>query len=165
MALIWTLTKRDKQTKSEIYGILQQVGEALSNEFVSYIMERMKEYPHLSSRDLEFMYSFKNNSDLQNECAWKILNDAENYSENVLMTAFKQLLANISSSNMEKKLDFVNSCIQNLKKHKSSLIFIKAIRAIVSNTKRATAKVQNLDDMFDKARIECEEHFFKVSRN
>lgn len=130
--MIWNLTKRDKQTKKEIYDILKKVGESLGKEFIEFIMDRIKEYDHLSSTDLEFMYSFKNKVDLQNETTWKILNDASNYSEKIVKTAFEKIVDNAKFSPMEKKLSTINHCIEKIKNHQSSLIFIKILKALTS---------------------------------
>lgn len=163
MKLIWNLTKRDKQTKKEIYTILQKVGESLGKEFIEFIMERIKEFDHLSSRDLEFMYSFKNKTELQNECTWKILNDAENYTQQVVSTAFEKIVDNAKFSTMEKKLGTIRDCIQKLQEHKSSLIFIKILKAIVNCTNLSTARVQNLTESFETAQTECLDAFYTVS--
>lgn len=130
--LIWNLTKRDKQTKSEIYGVLQQVGDSLGKEFIEFIMEKIKEFDHLSKKDLEFMYSFKNKTDLQNECTWKILNDADSYSETVVHTAFEKVVDSVKYITMEKKLSIINNCIEKLNAHQSSLIFLKILKAIIN---------------------------------
>jgi hypothetical protein len=130
--MIWNLTKRDKQTKKEIYDILKKVGESLGKEFIEFIMDKIKEYDHLSSTDLEFMYSFKNKIELQNECTWKILNDANSYSERIVKTAFEKIVDNAKFAPMDKKLGTINHCIEKIKAHQSSLIFIKILKAITS---------------------------------
>ena len=130
--LIWSLTRRDKQTKKEIYHLLQQVGESLGNEFIEFIMDRIKEYEHLSHKDLEFMYSFKNKTDLQNECTWKILNDPQDYTEDVVKTAFEKLIDNVKFTTMSKKLTLMHDCIEKIKNHKSSLIFLKILKSVIN---------------------------------
>lgn len=65
--LIWNLTNRDKQTKKEIYKILQKVGDLLGKEFIEFIFQKIKEFDYLSSTDLSFLYSFKKNTDFQLE--------------------------------------------------------------------------------------------------
>ena len=161
--MIWNLTKRDKQTKSEIYTVLQQVGESLGKEFSDFIMERIMEYDHLSNKDLEFMYSFKNKSDFQTELTWKILNNSEDYSEHVVSTAYEKIIDNVKFATMEKKLGIIRNWIDKLKDHKASLIFIKILKAVINWSNISTAKLQNLTDQFEQARQEWEEYFFSVS--
>ena len=161
--MIWNLTKRDNQTKSEIYTVLQQVGESLGKEFSDLIMERIIEYDLLSNKDLEFMYSFKNKSNFQTELTWKILNNSEDYSEHVVSTAYERIIDNVRFATMEKKLWIVRNWIEKLKDHKASLIFIKILKAVISWTNISTAKLQNLTDQFEQARQEWEEYFFSVS--
>jgi len=107
MNIIWNLTKRDNQTKSEIFSLLQTVGESLGKEFIEFIMEKILAYKHLSSSDLNFMYSFKNKSTAQNECTWKILNDSENYPEDVIQTAYEKIIDNVKFAAIEKKLSTI----------------------------------------------------------
>lgn len=130
--MIWNLTKRDKQTKSEIYAILQQVGECLGKEFSDFIMERIMEYDHLSNKDLEFMYSFKNKSEFQNELTWKILNNSDAYSDHVVSTAFEKVVDNVKFATMDRKLSIINKCVEKLKEHQASLVFIKILKAVIN---------------------------------
>lgn len=132
ITMIWNLTKRDKQTKSEIYTILQQVGESLGKEFSDFIMERIMEYDHLSNKDLEFMYSFKNKSEFQNELTWKILNNSDSYSDHVISTAFEKVIDNVKFSTMDKKLGIINKCVEKLREHQASLVFIKILKAVIN---------------------------------
>ena len=84
MDLIWNLTKRDNQTKSEIYSIIQSVNESLGKTFIEFIMDKILSYEHINATDFSFLLSFKNKSAIQTECIWKILNNVENYTEEVV---------------------------------------------------------------------------------
>ena len=161
--MIWNLTKRDNQTKSEIYTVLQQVGESLGKEFSDFIMERIIEYDLLSNKDLEFMYSFKNKSNFQTELTWKILNNSDDYPDHVVSTAYERIIDNVRFATMEKKLWIIRNWIEKIKNHKASLIFIKILKAVINWSNISTAKLQNLTDQFEQARQEWEEYFFSVS--
>lgn len=160
--LIWNLTKRDKQTKKEIYSIIQKVGDTLDKGFIEYIMERIKELPHLSNTDLEFLYSFKNKTDFQVECTWKILNDSANYTEQIVNTAFDKLVDILKYATITKKLATMHQSISKLKEHDSSLIFIKILKATFNHTNLSTARVQNMSDDFENAKDDLLMSFYQV---
>lgn len=161
--MIWNLTKRDKQTKKEIFTVLQDVGDSLSKEFASYIMERITEQEQLGKKDLEFIYSFKNKSDEQLEITWKILDNSEHYPESVISTAFEKLVDITKFVTISRKLATINKCIENIRQSKSSLLFIKVLKATINHTNLSTAKVQNMSEDFEKAKDLVIEAFFEVS--
>jgi hypothetical protein len=161
-ALIWNLSKRDQQTKKEIYALLQKVGDTLDKGFIEYIMERIKELDHLSNTDLEFLYSFKNKTDFQVECTWKILNDSANYSEEIVNTAFDKLVDITKYATISKKLATMHHSINKLKAHDTSLIFIKVLKATFNHTNLSTARVQNMTEDFENAKDELLTSFYQV---
>ena len=103
MGLIWNLTKRDNQTKSEIYSIIQSVNESLGKTFIEFIMDKILSYEHINATDFSFLLSFKNKTAIQTECIWKILNNVENYTEEVIQTAYQKIIDNAKFVSFEKK--------------------------------------------------------------
>lgn len=134
MNLIWNLTKRDNQTKNEIYSILQSVGESLGKEFIEFILEKILSLTTLTATDLSFMFSFKNKTQVQTECIWKILNNIENYTEDVVQTAYEKIIDSAKFAALALKGETIDKCVVNIRLHNSSLIFIKIIRAIFECT-------------------------------
>ena len=157
MELIWNLTKRDNQTKGEIYSIIQNVNETLGKTFIEFIMDKILSYEHINATDLSFLLSFKNKTAIQTECIWKILNNVENYTEDVVQTAYQKIIDNAKFVTLEKKVGTINECIKNIKLHKSSLIFLKIMRAIFECSNLSTVK----NNHHEISKEECEQIFFE----
>ena len=162
--LIWNLTNRDKQTKKEIYTILQKVGDILDKESTDYVLGRAREFELLTNDDLSFIYSYKRQTDFQVETTWKIVNQSGDYPQEVVQSAFDKLVDMIKYSNLETKLDNLKKSHEKLLAHDSSLIFLKILKATLKNVNLATARVQNLGEEFIKAKDDLIVSFYIVSR-
>lgn len=162
--LIWNLTLRDKQTKKEIYTILGKVGDLLNTEVQEYIFERFKEYEKLSLNDINFLYSFKKNTDFQLECTWKILNNSASYENDIVDSAFKKLKEMVKVASMEKRLEYINKTTEKLQSGDLSLILIRILSVTFENFNVSTARAQGLGENFEKVKEELFSTFFNVRK-
>jgi hypothetical protein len=58
------------------------------------------------------------------------LNNSQNYSEDVIQTAYEKIIDSTKFSSIDIKTETINDCIKNIKESKASLVFLKILTAI-----------------------------------
>ncbi|CDW78148.1 ubiquitin carboxyl-terminal hydrolase family protein [Stylonychia lemnae] len=155
---IWQATKRDQQTKMEIYKIIQEVAIMFKQDEVEMLVQRFSEVPpdQFVEKEIECVYELAKYSYKQQTFSvraaklfWDIAVQERPYKKQIIEIAMEKFIDLIRNWDREQKGEFIAKCIAKIKNHQSTVQSIKIVQKILDQI--PNYRVNNLPTLFDMA--------------